>query len=56
VSVRDLLIGGSASRRWLVGIGMRYCAHLGNEQRQRNQGRDAKFPAMRPIEQGQPFG
>jgi hypothetical protein len=37
-------------------IGMRDCAHLGNEQRQSNKGCDAKFPAMGPIEQGQPFG
>jgi len=52
----DLLIGRSAGRRWLVGIGMRYCAHLGNEQRQRNKGRYAKFQPMEPIEQRQPLG
>lgn len=51
MKVRDLLIGGSADRRWLVGVGMRNCAQLGNEQRQRNQGCDAKFQAMRPVEQ-----
>src|ERR1700760_42638 len=54
--VRDLLIGVSADRRWLVGIGMRNCAQLGNEQRQRNQGCDAKIQAMRPIEQSHPHG
>jgi hypothetical protein len=35
---------------------MRDCAHLSNEQCQRSKGCDAKFLAMGPIEQGQPFG
>jgi hypothetical protein len=34
---------------------MRDCAHLGNEQRQRNKGCDAKFQAMGPVEQDQPL-
>jgi hypothetical protein len=33
---------------------MRDCAHLRNEQRQRNQGGDAKLDAMRPFEQDEP--
>jgi hypothetical protein len=56
MTIRVLLKGGSLRRRWLMRIGMRDCPQLGNEQRQRNKGCDAKFLAMRPIEQGQPFG
>jgi len=37
-----------------MGIGVPYCAHLRNEQRQRNKGCDAKLDAMRPFEQGEP--
>jgi hypothetical protein len=56
MTVRALLIGGSPRRRWLVGIGMRYRAHLGNEQRQRNERGDAKLQVMGPVEQRRPFG
>jgi hypothetical protein len=56
MTVRVLLKGGSLRRRGLMRIGMRDRTHLGNEQRQRNNGCDAKFLAMGPIEQGQPFG
>jgi hypothetical protein len=34
---------------------MRDGTQLGNEQRQRSQGYDAKFEAMKPFEQGQPL-
>jgi hypothetical protein len=34
---------------------MRDGTQLGNEQRQRSQGYDAKSDAMRPFEQGQPI-
>jgi len=36
-----------------MAIGVRYCAHLSNEKRQRNQGCDAKSDAM-GFEQGRP--
>ena len=49
-----LLSGGSLGP-WLVRVGMRDRTHLGNEKRQHSQGCDAKFGAMRPFEQGQPF-
>jgi hypothetical protein len=41
VTLRYLLI----RRRWLVGIGMRDRAQLGNEQRQSGNDCDAKFNA-----------
>jgi hypothetical protein len=31
---------------------VRYRAELSDEQRQHGESRDAKFPAMRPLEQG----
>ena len=49
-----LPISGRLGRR-LVGVGMRDRAHLGEEKRQHSQGRDAKFDAMRPFEQGRPL-
>ena len=55
MSCLGLLIGGSLGRRQAVAIGMRDGTQLGNEQRQRSQGYDANFDAMRPFEQGQPI-
>jgi hypothetical protein len=49
-----LLISGRLGRR-SVRVGMRDRTHLGDEKRQHSQGRDAKFEAMRPFEQGQPL-
>ena len=49
-----LLIGGSLGRR-SVRVGMRDRTHLGHEERQHSQRCDAKFEAMRPLEQGQPL-
>ena len=54
VTVLSLLISGGLLRR-PVRVDMRNRTHLGNEERQRGQGRDAKLDAMRPIEQGQPL-
>jgi hypothetical protein len=48
------LSGGSLGG-WLVRVGMCDRTHLGNEKRQHSQSCDAKFDAMRPFEQAQPF-
>lgn len=42
------LVGGAG----LVSVGVLYRAELSDEQRQHGERRDAKFPAMRPLEQG----
>jgi len=53
VTVLSLLKRRGLFRR-PVRIDMRNRTHLGDEKRQHGQGRDAKFDAIRPIEQGQP--